>query len=87
MTTTHEYAGFTIRESDHCGAAPGAHGFAVSKGGINPLPGATYGSSLESAYQLIDVLMATDENVDHGQRFWHLLRAIQRQQKIGDNLR
>lgn len=81
------YAGFKIQESDRCGAAPGQHGWQVSRDGVNPLPGGTYGTSRESALQLVDVFCAVDDSLDPGQRFWHLLRAIQRQQKLGDNLR
>lgn len=73
---THEYAGFKIRYSVS-GAAHVRPGWIVSKGGTNPMPGATFALTLAGAYQLINVYMATAIGVDETQRFWHLLRAIQ----------
>ncbi len=71
------YAGFTIK--------PGYERDQIvwrvlgPEGHTNMLPGATYGRSEEEALQLADVLLAVDGD---GQKFWHLLRAIQRQSRI-----
>jgi len=63
-----EYAGLTIKQ--------GAEGrWYVTEGGANILPGATYGESSDQALMLADVLLAVDRDA---QKFWHLLRAIQR---------
>lgn len=72
MDTHIEYAGLTIKEG-HDGK------WYVTENGANILPGATYGTSEEQALQLADVLLAVDRD---GQRFWHLLRAIQRQGRL-----
>jgi hypothetical protein len=71
-TTEIRYAGLTIK--------PGYEGnqivWRVLENGMNILPGATYGHTEEQALQLADVLLAVDRD---GAKFWHLLRAIQRQ--------
>jgi hypothetical protein len=72
VTSHIEYAGFTIRESRD-------GKFIVTENGANIMPGATYGRTEEEALQLVDVLLAVDRD---GQKFWHLLRAIQRQERI-----
>jgi len=69
MTTTIEYAGLTIKPGHESN-------WYVTEGGANILPGATYGRSEQEALQLADVLLAVDRD---SQKFWHLLRAIQRQ--------
>ena len=67
-----EYAGLTIR--------PVKDGkWLVTENGCNILPGATHGRSEEEALQLADVFLAVDRD---SARFWHLLRAIQREQRI-----
>lgn len=74
-TTTIEYAGLTIK--------PGREGkeiaWRVLRDGANVMPGATWGRTEEEAMQLADVWLAVEED---SQRFWHLLRAIQRQARI-----
>lgn len=81
-TTT--YAGFTVRPKRDMGGwptqegCPEPHGWVVtpeSQAIINALPGATWSASVNGALTLIDVFLAVEQD---GQRFWHLLRAIQR---------
>lgn len=69
-TTVIEYAGLTIREG-----AEGKWHVLDSSGMINVLPGATFAGSEQQAMMLADVYLAADKDP---QRFWHLLRAIQR---------
>lgn len=69
---------------------PKAHGWVVTgEHGCNVMPGCTWAKSKEEALTLIDVYAAvggkpdfewalTNEARDVGQRFWHLLRAVQR---------
>lgn len=74
------YAGYSVVPKRDFGAhmPPGVtHGWVVVKDGCNALPGATWASTMAEASQLIDVLLAVDENTDKQQRFWHLLSAIQ----------
>lgn len=87
-----EYAGFTIQQSDHCGAA-GEPGWAISKNGANPMPGATFAKTEGGAVQLVDVYMAVGLDVcdpagvewaTRAQRFWHLLRACRFQSPADD---
>ena len=77
MTTSHiEYAGLTIREGTERIGNETVPAWRVLENGANILPGATWGRSEEEALQLADVLLAVDRDP---QKFWHLLRAIQRQ--------
>ena len=81
-SVTTDYAGFRIKAKKDFGE----HGFwepkirdnikegwVVTRGGCNPMPGGTWGRTQKEAQQLIDVFLAVEED---GQRFWHLLRAI-----------
>ena len=83
---TSEYAGLWVKPKLDFGSpelntayvqegCPEAHGRVVVEKGCNVLPGATWAKSREEALTLIDVFLAADRN---GQKFWHLLRAIQR---------
>ena len=71
---------------------PGEHGWVIVKDGCNAMPGATWAHTVKGAHQLIDVYLAVGgadlppysgaedarkAHHAHGQRFWHLLRAIQ----------
>ena len=75
MATTSriEYAGLTIVPGTEQGQPVWR---VLNADGANILPGATYGRSENEALQLADVLLAVDGD---SKRFWHLLRAIQRQ--------
>lgn len=74
--TTTEYAGLFVKFTKCAGAAPGQPGYVVvDEHDCNVMPGATFGRTREEALQLIDVYRAVDGD---GQKFWHLLRAIQR---------
>lgn len=69
---------------------PEPHGWVVTgEHGCNALPGATWSKDRDGALAMIDVYCAVGGQPDHqwalsdearvvGQRFWHLLRAIQR---------
>jgi hypothetical protein len=78
---TAEYAGFTIKPKLDFGSgfwdAPTRRhvkeGWVIVKGGCNAMPGATWAHNLAEAHQMIDAFMAVDCD---GQKFWHLLRAI-----------
>jgi hypothetical protein len=66
---TTEHAGFFIKPKRDFGAT----GFYDSKTRCNAMPGATWAHNRAEAMQMIDVLMAVDQDA---QKFWHLLRAI-----------
>jgi hypothetical protein len=79
---THEYAGFLIKPKRDFGSTgfydektrrTVKEGWVIVKDGCNAMPGATWAHNVAEAHQLIDVLMAVDGD---GQKFWHLLRAI-----------
>lgn len=76
MSTEIEYAGLKIREG-----ANGRWYVLDGEGFANVLPGATWGRTQEQALQLADVYKATGGNAA---LFWHLLRAIQRQERVGN---
>lgn len=78
-----EYAGFYIKPKRDFGESGfyDSHtrrnvkeGWVVVKDGCNPMPGATWAHTQAEATQMIDVFMAVDQD---GQKFWHLLRALQ----------
>lgn len=65
-----EYAGLFVREKSD-------GSFVVTDQlGANVMPGATYFATEEAALQAIDVFKVVDGD---GPKFWHLLRAVQRQ--------
>lgn len=69
-----EYAGLYVHQTPL--------GFVVSDrqtGGSNVMPGATMARTREEALQFIDVWISAD---GIALKFWHLLRAIQRQGKV-----
>lgn len=76
-----EYAGFWIKPKKDFGSgfwdAPTRRhvkeGWVICKDGCNAMPGATWAHNLAEAHQMIDAFMAVDCD---GQKFWHLLRAI-----------
>jgi hypothetical protein len=77
-----EYAGFHIKPKRDFGESGFydsktrrnvKEGWVVVKDGCNPMPGATWAHTQAEATQMIDVFMAVDQD---GQKFWHLLRAI-----------
>lgn len=69
MAQTIEYDGLVIEQ----GADDKWY---VTRDGANILPGATFGRSENEALQLADVYQVADGDAG---KFWHLLRAIQRQ--------
>ena len=73
MQSYTSYAGlFVVDSTEHPGC------FIVSDAperGCNMAPGATYFESREDALQAIDILKVVDGD---GQKFWHLMRAIDR---------
>jgi len=73
MRSHTEYAGMYVIDSrEH----PGCYLISdAPEGGCNIAPGATYFKSREDALQAIDILKVVDGD---GQKFWHLLRAIDR---------
>lgn len=79
---TCEYAGFWIKPKRDFGETGFydsktrrnvKEGWVICKGGCNAMPGATWAHNLAEAHQMIDAFMAVGED---GQKFWHLLRAI-----------
>jgi hypothetical protein len=76
-----EYAGYRIKPKQDFGSgfwdAPTRRhvkeGWVIVKDGCNAMPGATWAHNLAEAHQMIDVLEAVGGD---GQKFWHLLRAI-----------
>lgn len=76
MEAMTEYAGLFIKFTERAGAAPGQPGYVVvNKDNANVMPGATFAKTLQQAMRMIDVYRVVDGD---GQKFWHLLRAIQR---------
>ena len=74
-TTVTEYAGFYVHRKQI------GQGYVVTDNrefgrGTNVMPGAVYFDSEGAALQAIDVYRVVDGD---GAKFWHLLRAIQRQ--------
>ena len=68
-----DYAGMFVFERTD------GEGYIVSDqrdGLTNAMPGATYFATMEAAMQAIDVFKTVDGD---GDKFWHLLRAVQRQ--------
>ncbi len=61
------YSGYTIK------AHPDGR-VLVTKGGVNVMPGATWFRSMVDARAGVDILEAVEGD---GQRFWHLMRALQ----------
>jgi hypothetical protein len=70
---SHEYAGYTVKWSPSCGAAPCEPGYLILKNGANVAPGATYFKTADEAELGIDILKVVDEDA---QKWWHLWRAI-----------
>jgi hypothetical protein len=79
---TTEYAGFYIKPKRDFGESGFydsktrrnvKEGWVIVKDGCNVMPGATWAHTQAEANQMIDVFMAVDQD---GQKFWHLLRAI-----------
>lgn len=70
------YDGYTVQPSTDFGTKGTleSHAWVICKGGCNAMPGATWASSQRDAMMLISVLEAVGGD---GQKFWHLLRAIQ----------
>lgn len=78
-----EYAGYWIKPKLDFGSDAGfwdaptrrhvKEGWVIVKDGCNAMPGATWAHNLAEAHQMIDVLEAVGGD---GQKFWHLLRAI-----------
>jgi len=69
MTQTIEYDGLVIKQGAD-------NKWYVTRDGANILPGATFARSEDKALQLADVYLVADGDAG---KFWHLLRAIQRQ--------
>lgn len=63
-----EYAGYRIPEPNDQGKV------IVTRNGTNPMPGATWFRTQEDAKAGVDILEAVGRD---GQRFWHLMRALQ----------
>jgi hypothetical protein len=70
-TTIIEYAGLFV----HSRTPEGFFVTTTHEGGVNAMPGATWFKTVVDALQAIDVFRAVDGD---GQKFWHLLRAINR---------
>lgn len=63
-----EYAGYVIKPPNRDGKV------IVTKDGANIMPGATWFRNADDAHAAIDILEAVGGD---GQKFWHLLRALQ----------
>lgn len=78
---TTEYAGFYVKPKRDFGSGfwdsktqrHVKEGWVIVKDSCNAMPGATWAHTKAEASQMIDVFMAVGED---GQKFWHLLRAI-----------